>query len=137
MSGMLDLLAHAYIGVVLESPQGQQETHIFIHNGDPQVRGKLQALITRDGYAAVYRIFQEQPSRRWRALALDTTDDLPPSDAQYPSAAWSRRAVPGYGVLSIGPGELVATTQRRSLIEPGNCETSYRIDSSGNIQAVR
>lgn len=137
MSGMLDLLAHAYIGVVLESPSGEQDTCIYVFNDGSAIEGKLAALIARDGYPAVFQCFQAQPSRRWREITLETTEELQASADQYPSATWSRRAVVGYGVLAIGPGELTETSQQQSGIKPEGCETAYRIDSAGNIRTVR
>lgn len=123
--------------VYLSSPTGGEDTGFYVHYDGDVVGAELRAIIDRDGYAKVFGVFADQPSRFWREITPGIGDDLPEYVSKFPDNLPRCRSVPGYGVLFVGAEELSASTNHLGVDLDRDGERAYRVGATGIVATVR
>lgn len=122
--------------VLMISPTRGPDVGFYVHYDGDEVGGELRAIIDRRGYPAVFEMFRAQPSRFWRELNIDTGDVLPEHVSRFPQNILVSHAVPGYGVLLIGPEELAASATPVSVDPAQDRQRGYRVDRHGVVRQI-
>ncbi|ORW08522.1 hypothetical protein DQP56_00685 [Mycolicibacter senuensis] len=121
----------------MDSPSGGAGTGFYVHYDGDQVGTELQRIIDRDGYMRAFTVFEAQASRFWREITPGVGDELPEYVARFPQNIPVSRAVCGYGVLFVGPGELEASRRHTAVNLGADGERAYRVNAAGRVSTLR